>query len=117
MKLYGPSDIEFIKLADGHTHSFVKASQRELVPGFGDDERSLPFVDCAACAEFLQLQGWSKSTNKVTQTADEQEYVRDSKEQGSMYMRGIMEGMGRGVARETEEATGVRTRRSKARRG
>jgi len=113
MKLYGPSDVQSIKLEDGHIHSFLKPAQRELVPGFGNDERTLPVVDCVRCAEWCQKQGWSKSSKKVVQTADEQEYVRDSKEQGSMYMRGIMEGMGRGVAQRAAEETRkpARTRR------
>jgi hypothetical protein len=111
MKLYGSSDIEVIKLSDGHQHSFIKAAQRVAAPGFGDDERSLPVVDCALCAEWCIADGWAKNPKKVMQTADEQDYVRESKEQGSMYMRGLLEGVGRGVGAKTEETAARRTSR------
>lgn len=95
--LYGPSDVQVIQHGN-HRHAFP-AEKREAAPGFGNTERSLPTLDCSTCAVFLQTQGWRAHPGKVTLTADEQEYERDSERQGSMNMRLASEAMGAALAR------------------
>jgi hypothetical protein len=100
--LYGPSDVISFKHANGHGHKFL-AADREAAPGFGDTERSLPTLDCLACAVWCQKQGWSSHPSKVQLTADEQDYEANSLRQGSMNMQLAAQAMGAALARNARE--------------
>lgn len=100
-KLYGPSDVQSILLGDGHQHMFFQGQNRELVPGYGNEERTLPVIDCAMCAEWCKAQGWHARSNKVQLTSDEREYLAEAKEQGSVAQRLMIEGMTNAMARQS----------------
>lgn len=91
--LYGPSDVISFRNADGHGHTFP-ADQRKIVPGFGNDSRSLPALDCPRCIVFCQKQGWSIHPQKVQKTADEQEFEVEANRTGGMAMQLAAQQMG-----------------------
>ena len=100
-KLYGPSDVQSVHLGDGHQHTFFQASDRELVPGYGNDKRSLPVIECDACAEWCKGQGWHPRPGKVQLTPDEREYLAEAREQGDLAQRLMAESMGRAFAEQS----------------
>lgn len=102
-KLYGPSDVLSFQLPGGHTHTFFRPADRELSPGYGVEDRSLPVLDCADCAEWAKTQGWHANASKVQRTTDEADFEAEAQQQGTLNMRIAAEAIGNALARTARD--------------
>jgi len=106
-KVYGPSHVKSFVNGD-HRHTFTDPANRLSKPGYDDDERSLPILQCPLCNDFAMRNfGFARDPAKVTLTADETDFVERSKEEGVMQTNQLMREFARTVKDATVAKAGI----------
>jgi len=106
MRLYGPSDYQDLSVThtDGTTCHHDLRKGREAIPGYGNQDRTLPVVNCPKCEQhLLKSEGFANHPDKVRKTADELEYIEISKNEGTMASKLMAESFGNQLAKLASE--------------
>lgn len=104
-KMFGPSDYQDVSVThtDGTTCHHDLRKSREAVPGYGDQARTLPVINCAKCEKHLLREGFANTPDKVRKTADEIEYIEISKDEGTLASKLMAESFGNQLAKLAAE--------------
>lgn len=89
MRFYGPSNITSMQLPSGRRCEFRKATTRLAMADYGDNERSLPFIDTNDPVEiaFLKKELWTLDPKMVRKTPAERAVIEQAREEGSVTLQ------------------------------
>lgn len=95
MRFFGSSDVYSLTLRDGHKYTFAAKSRRIAAPAYGDNARTIPFldVDCLSCVADLQepRHGWSTKQSDVPKTLGELDYELGLSTKSKATMNSLLE--------------------------